>query len=59
MTRLAQQNGPVCIYPLKADAFMVDYLVMFAAAILVAWTLFAFALAVPVGRLCAVRATAR
>jgi hypothetical protein len=32
--------------------------VMFVVAILV-WTLFAFALAVPVGRLCAVHATVR
>jgi hypothetical protein len=38
---------------------MVDDLVVLAVAIFVAWTMFAFALAVPVGRLCAVRATAR
>jgi hypothetical protein len=59
MVRLAQQNGPVCIFPLKADAFMVDSAVMLLVAILVAWTMFAFALAVPVGRLCAVRVIAR
>jgi hypothetical protein len=32
---------------------------MTVVAILVAWTMFAFALAAPVGRLCAVRATTR
>jgi hypothetical protein len=38
---------------------MVENLVMLVATILLAWTLVAFALAVPAGRLCAVRAHAR
>jgi len=45
------------IFLLKEGAFRVETLVMTLLVFLCAWTLLAIALAVPVGRLCAVRSS--
>jgi hypothetical protein len=45
------------IFLLKGRGFRVETLVMTLLVFLYAWTLIAFVLAVPVGRLCAVRSS--
>ena len=53
---VAVQNDDLFIFRLKICARRVDRVVMTLLIFLCAWTVLAFAAAVPVGRLCAVNA---
>jgi len=53
---VAVQNDDLFIFRLKICARRVDRVVMTLLIFLCAWTVLAFAAAVPAGRLCAVKA---